>query len=189
MMIRPISAKFPTMKAPVRSRSSVSLKPPPGAPPEKRRAVPRSFSIGLTRLPRVGDAPGLILLTVGESTGATPKRIGLLTDAALRGRLAHFDAHSANEIAAIRQALVIESGHTTVFESWTDLPGCLSFWSGFMGLQIRRIEWSCETCGVSASESIGGSVGELFPMLCRCGRTTRVAVPKYASEPDLIPRR
>ncbi len=181
------------MKAPVRSRSSVSLKPPPGpprgAPPEKRRAAPRSFAIGLTRLPRVGEAPGLILLTVGESSGAAPKRIGLLTDAALRGRLAHFDAHSANEIAAIRQALVSESGQTTVFESWTDLPGCLSFWSGFMGLQIRRIEWTCEACGVVAAESIGGSVGELFPMPCRCGAMTRVAVPKYSSEPDLIPRR
>ncbi len=177
------------MKVPMRSRSSVSLRPPPGAPPEKRRAVARSFSIGLTRLARVGEAPGLILLTVGESTSAAPKKIGLLTDAALRGRLAHFDAHSANEIAAIRQALVAESGHTTVFESWNDLAGCLSFWSGFMGLQIRRIEWTCEACGVAAAENVGGSVGELFPMLCRCGRTTRVAVPKYASEPDLIARR
>lgn len=181
------------MKVPMRSRASESLKGRPGtlprAAPIRVRPAPRSFAIGLTRLARVDESPGLILLTVGESTGTAPKRIGLLTDAALRGRLAHFDAHSANEIAAIRRALLLESGHTTIFETWSDLPGCLSFWSGFMGLQIRRIEWTCESCGVAAAESIGGSVGELFPVLCRCGGKTRVAVPKYATEIDLVTRR
>ncbi|MCA1582744.1 MAG: hypothetical protein LC796_15405 [Acidobacteria bacterium] len=181
------------MKVPISSRYSESLKGRPGtAPrsiPRRARAEPRSFAIGLTRLAKVDESPGLILLTVGESTGTAPKKIGLLTDAALRGRLAHFDAHSANEIAAIRRALLLESGHTTIFETWSNLPGCLGFWSGFMGLQIRRIEWTCEGCGVPAFESIGGSVGELFPVLCRCGVKTRVTVPKYATEIDLVTRR
>lgn len=159
-------------------------------PAPKPERIRQTFAIGLARLPRVDESPGLILLTVDCSGRPdAPRRIGILTDAALRGRLAHFDAHSANEIAAIRRALGQESGTTTVYETWSNLAGCVQFWAGFTGLQIRPIAWTCEKCGVATEERIGGSVGESFPRLCRCGQVTKVAVPKYAPEPASIPRR
>ncbi len=150
----------------------------------------QTFAIRLSRLPKIDEAPGLILLTVGASKGTeAPRRIGAVTDAALRGRLAHFDVHSANEIAAIRKALSIESGQTTICESWSQLAGCLHFWHGFVGSQIRPIAWTCEKCGVPARESIGGSVGESFLLRCKCGQVNRIAVPKYGPGPDAIPPR
>ena len=153
----------------------------------KRR---RTYAIGLSRLPRVDESPGLILLTVDSSdSAAAPRKIGVLTDAALRGRLAHFDAHSANEIAAIRRMLSLESGQTTVYETWSTLKSCLGFWSGFTGLQIRPIAWTCDKCGATGEDSIGGSVGESFPLLCPCGQVTKVCVPKYAPEMDPTLRR
>jgi hypothetical protein len=142
-------------------------------------AAPQTVAILLSRLPRIENSPGLILLRVNSSGGAgPPTTIGSLTDAALRGRLAHFDMHSANEIAAIRHALASDSGEATVYESWTALQSCLQFWYGFTGSQIRIMAWTCGACGKTRRESVGGTVGETFPLLCACGRTTRVTVPK-----------
>ncbi|MGH9367707.1 MAG: hypothetical protein ACRD3M_08540 [Thermoanaerobaculia bacterium] len=141
--------------------------------------TPQTFAILLSRLPRVENAPGLILLRVNASPGTEPPtRIGTLTDAALRGRLAHFDLHSANELAAIRHALSADSGQATVYEQWPGLDSCLQFWYGFTGSQIRLMAWTCEACGKTDRESIGGSVGETFLRLCVCGRATHVTVPK-----------
>ena len=141
--------------------------------------APQTVAILLSRLPRIENSPGLILLRVDTSGGATPPTtIGRLTDAALRGRLAHFDMHSANEVAAIRHALALDSGEATVYEHWTALQTCLQFWYGFNGSQIRIMAWTCETCGKTRRDSVGGTVGETFPLLCACGRTTRVTVPK-----------
>ena len=139
----------------------------------------QTFAILLSRLPKVDNAPGLILLMVDASQGTkTPRRIGTLTDAAVRGRLAHFDLHSANEVAAIRQALKNDRGQATVYESWPNLNSCLQFWYGFVGSQIRPIEWSCEKCGAPNRENVGGSVGESFPRVCKCGQTTQITIPK-----------
>lgn len=138
-----------------------------------------TFAIRLSRLPKVADAPGLILLMVDESAGTeAPTRIGALTDAALRGRLAHFDVHSANEISAVRKALSKDSGEATVYESWSGLDGCVQFWHGFIGSRIRSLAWSCDHCGTTDRESIGGSVGESFLRSCKCGQVNRISVPK-----------
>jgi hypothetical protein len=144
-----------------------------------RKNVQEGFAIVLSRLPAVDNAPGLIsfLVDVGE-TGA-PAKPGTLTDAALRGRLAHFDAHSANEVAAVRKALSSENGQITVYESWSGVNGCLQFWRGFIGSQIRPIAWACEACGAANRDNIGGSVGESFLRRCACGQATRITVPKY----------
>jgi hypothetical protein len=141
--------------------------------------TPQTFAILLSRLPRVENTPGLILLRVDASRGSeAPTTVGTLTDAALRGRLAHFDLHSANELAAVRKALSADSGEATVYESWSALENCLQFWYGFTGSQIRLMAWTCEACGKTRRESIGGSVGESFPRLCACGQATRLTVPK-----------
>jgi hypothetical protein len=141
--------------------------------------TPQTFAIHLNRLPGINDAPGLILLSVDASEGAGQStKVGTLTDAALRGRLAHFDLHSANEIAAIRRALSDETGRATVYESWPELDSCLQFWYGFVGSRIRVMVWTCEKCGKAARENIGGSVGESFLRLCACGQATHVTVPK-----------
>ncbi len=142
-------------------------------------ASPQPIAILLSRLPRVENAPGLILLRVDTSRGAAPPTmVGTLTDAALRGRLSHFDLHSANEVAAIRHALANDAGEATVYEQWPAPERCLEFWHGFTGSQIRSMAWTCETCGKTRRESIGGTVGETFPLLCACGRSTRITVPK-----------
>ncbi|MGH9316841.1 MAG: hypothetical protein ACRD1P_07025 [Thermoanaerobaculia bacterium] len=139
----------------------------------------QTFAILLSRLPKVDDAPGLILLMVDASRGTkTPRRIGTLTDAAVRGRLAHFDVHSANEVAAIRQELKKDRGQATVYESWPSLNTCLQFWYGFVGSQIRPIEWLCESCGIPNRENVGGSVGESFLYVCKCGQTARITIAK-----------
>lgn len=146
------------------------------------RVVLPPFAISLTRLPQVDGAAGLIQLSVGPPDQRTVPPVGALTDAALRGRLGHFGAHDANEIAAIRKALSVEGGEITIHESWAGLSACLQFWSGFVGLQIRRIAWNCGHCGGAAHENIGGSVGETLPRLCKCGVVTRITLPKYAPD-------
>jgi hypothetical protein len=162
----------------------------PASVPARQPKRRSTYAIGLSRLPRVDESPGLILLTVDSSgAAAAPRKVGVLTDAALRGRLAHFDAHSANEIAAVRRMLSLESGQATVYETWSSLKGCLGFWSGFTGLQIRPIAWTCDKCGAAGEDRIGGSVGESFPLLCPCGQVTKVCVPKYAPEMDPALRR
>ncbi len=148
----------------------------------QKLAAPQTFAILLSRVPRVENAPGLILLQVDGSQGADPPTtIGLLTDAALRGRLGHFDLHSANELAAIRHALSPEAGAVTVYEHWSGLETCLQFWYAFTGSQIRSMAWTCEACGKTGRDSIGGSVGETIPRLCGCGQATRVTIPKTIS--------
>jgi hypothetical protein len=142
----------------------------------------QTFAIALSRLPAVDNAPGLISFLVditGSGTGAAA-RPGTLTDAALRGRLAHFNVHSANELAAVRKALSAANGRVTVYENWSGAGGCLQFWHGFIGSQIRPISWTCEACGLANQDSIGGSVGESFLRRCGCGQATRITVPKYA---------
>jgi hypothetical protein len=146
-----------------------------------RQNSQQTFAIVLSRLPAVDNAPGLISFLVditggGSSAAARP---GTLTDAALRGRLAHFNVHSANEVAAVRKALSAENGQVTVYESWSGAGGCLQFWHGFIGSQIRPIAWTCEACGSANRDSIGGSVGESFLRRCVCGQATRITVPKY----------
>ena len=140
----------------------------------------QTFAIVLSRLPAVENVPGLISFLVDiDGASSAPVKAGTLTDAALRGRLAHFDAHSANEVAAVRKALATENGQFTVYESWSGVKGCLQFWHGFIGSQIRPIPWTCEACGSANRDSIGGSVGESFLRRCDCGQATRVTVPKY----------
>jgi hypothetical protein len=149
-----------------------------------------TFSIVLSRQPAVEKAPGLISFQVDGSGGTrAPSRSGTLTDAALRGRLAYFDAHSANEIAAVRQALAIESGQATVYESWPALDGCLRFWYGFIGSVIRPIESTCDSCGKQNRESVGGSVGESFLRRCCCGHVSRITVPNRQPVPVAVPSR
>ncbi len=133
------------------------------------------FSIKLSRLPKVDESPGLVVLAIGTFDGAgPPRRIGALTDVALRGRLAHYDLHGANEVAAIRQALRAERGEITVREGWSGLGSCLHFWHDFVGSQIRPVEWTCEKCAAVNRENVGASVGETFSRACRCGKIKRI---------------
>lgn len=142
-------------------------------------SAPSSVAIVLRRLPKVQNAPGLIQLRVETSTGGEPPTmVGVITEAALRGRLAHHDLHSANELAAVRHALAADSGEATVYESWPSLESCLQFWHGFTSSRIQLLAWTCEACGSTARENLGGSVGESIPRLCACGRLTRVTIPK-----------
>ena len=136
------------------------------------------FSIRFVRQPRVDESPGLVALTIGTSTDPTSaRRIGAVTDVALRGRLAHFDLHSANEVAAIRKALVADRGQMTVQEGWPGLSSCLGFWQGFAGSRIRTVEWSCERCSAVNRENIGTSVGETYSRACKCGTVKRITTP------------
>ena len=148
-----------------------------------------TFTIVLSRQPAFEKVPGLISFQVDGSAGTrAPTRSGNLTDAALRGRLAYFDAHSANEIAAVRQALSVESGQATVYESWPALEGCLRFWYGFIGSVIRPIESTCDSCGKENRESVGGSVGESFLRRCGCGHVSRITVPNHQPAPAVPSR-
>lgn len=138
-----------------------------------------TFTIRLRRLDAVEGMPGLIRLSVHCSEGSrTPTQMGSLTDAALRGRLAHFDLHSANEVAALRKALAEDSGQASVIERWPELSSCLQFWLGFVGSQVRRIAWTCESCGKTEGDDIGGKVGESFLSRCLCGRIQKVTVSR-----------
>ena len=140
---------------------------------------PPSFAIRLTRLARAGPAPGLIAVAV-ESAGAAKRRarLGSLTDAALRGRLAHFDAHSANEIAALRRALASEGGEFILTERWPAREGCVRFWYGFIGSKMRPVEWICEKCASPRRESAGGASGESLLLLCDCGQAAAFSVER-----------
>jgi hypothetical protein len=138
------------------------------------------FAIALNRLPRVDDLPGLVSLTIDDTNGAQPaKTIGTLTDVALRGRLAHWDNHSAIEVAAIRRALGPDYGRATVHEGWSDMGSCVRFWHDFAGSVIRSLEWTCGRCSTVHKEQVGGSVGETLSRRCKCGTITRVTIAVY----------
>lgn len=133
------------------------------------------FALKFCRLPKVDDTPGLILLTIDLSRGVgRPRKVGVLTDIALRGRLGHYDLHSANELAALRKALQPDRGQVTVHEGWSGLSSCLRFWHDFAGSQIRPVEWICEVCAAVNREDVGASVGETYSRACRCGRIERI---------------
>ena len=133
------------------------------------------FAIRFVRQPRVDELPGLVTLSIGgDREAASSRKVGALTDVALRGRLAHFDLHSANEVAAIRKALIADSGQTTIYESWPGLSSCLHFWQDFAGSRVRAVEWICERCAAANREDVGSSVGETFSRACRCGRVKRI---------------
>jgi hypothetical protein len=135
------------------------------------------FSIRCSRLPSVDANPGLVLLVIdGADAMGRPRQIGAVTDVAFRGRLAHYDLHSANEVAAIRKALRPNDGEVVIREGWSDLGSLLHFWHDFVGSRIRPIAWSCESCAASYRENVGGSVGETFSRACRCGRVARITV-------------
>jgi hypothetical protein len=137
---------------------------------------PQTFGIFLTRLPKLDETPGLILLTVGTGGTEPPTRIGVLTDSALRGRLAHFDLHSANEIAKIRQLLKTDSGQATLYEAWSGFESCLQFWYGFFGSQVRPVEWTCEKCAAANREDVASTAGEAFSRACACGQVKSITI-------------
>lgn len=141
---------------------------------------PVSFTIRLTRLPPAGTAPGLaglIAVAVQSPDRKRAARLGSLTDVALRSRLAHFDAHSANEIAALRRALASEGGEFLLIERWPGREACLRSWYGFTGAKMRLIEWTCEKCAASCRENAGGGPGELFLLVCACGHAATFPIP------------
>jgi hypothetical protein len=140
----------------------------------------QDFAIQFRRLPRVDESPGLVLLAIHASTGLKPpRRIGVLTDVALRGRLAHFDLHSANELAAIRQALRPDNGQVTVHEGWSGAGSCLQYWHDFVGSEVRPIEWTCERCSAVNRIDVGASVGETFSRACKCGKVQRITTAAH----------
>lgn len=133
------------------------------------------FAIEFRRLPRVEGSVGLVLASIDTTNGASaPRKIGMLTDVALRGRLAHYDLHNANEVAAIRKALGQDNGRFTVYEGWSGLATCLRFWHSFVGSQIQPIEWTCEKCSASNRADVGASVGETFARACKCGAVKKI---------------
>ena len=145
----------------------------------KLRAGPSNFAIRLSRLARVGETPGLIAVAVEAPIGGKRlARLGSLTDAALRGRLAHFDAHSANEIAALRRALASEGGEFVLTERWPAREGCLRFWYGFIGSKMRPVEWTCEKCASPRRETAGGASGESLFFGCACGQVATFSVAR-----------
>jgi hypothetical protein len=140
----------------------------------------QQFAIEFSRQPNVDDAPGLVQLAIRESSGTVaPRKIGAVTDVALRGRLAHYDLHGANEVAAIRKALKAENGRITVHEGWPALASCLHFWHDFVGSQIRAVEWACEGCSAPNRENVGSSVGETYARVCKCGKIKRITTAAH----------
>jgi hypothetical protein len=132
------------------------------------------FAIRFSRQPRVDESPGLVSLSVSGANGREGgQKIGDLTDIALRGRLAHFGVHSANEVAVIRRALQADDGEITIHEGWPGLDSCLKFWQDFTGSQIRLVEWKCE-CEAMHRDNVGANVGETYSRACRCGRIRRI---------------
>jgi acyl CoA:acetate/3-ketoacid CoA transferase alpha subunit len=61
------------------------------------------------------------------------------------------------------------TGFATVYEGWSGAGSCLQFWHGFVGSQIRPIEWTCEGCAKPQHQDVGASVGETFLHACKCG--------------------
>jgi hypothetical protein len=162
---------------------------PRGAPPpvaaHRAAKTQQIFALRLNRLPRVDESPGLVALTIsGSGALEAGRKVGDLTDVALRGRLAHFGAHSAIEVAAIRRALQSEDGQITVHEGWPGLGSCLKFWIEFTGSQIRQVAWKCEKCEALHSDNVGANVGETYARACRCGRVTRITTAT-----DIPPRK
>ena len=151
----------------------------------------QTLALKLCRLPAVDETPGLIVLTVDLSHGIDPPRqVGVLTDVALRGRLGHYDLHSANELAAIRKALQPESGQITIHETWAGPGSCLRFWHDFVGSQIRPVEWTCEVCAALNRQDVGSNVGETSSHSCKCGRVERITTtsplaPNPLRRPDV----
>ncbi len=138
------------------------------------------FALKFKRLAKVDETPALVLLTIDDPSGVGPRRqVGVLTDVALRGRLGHYDLHSANELAAIRKALQTDGGQVTVHEGWSGPDQLLKFWRGFNGSQIRSVEWTCEKCSVLNREHVGASVGETYSRACRCGTITRITTASH----------
>ena len=139
------------------------------------------ISIRFSRLPKVDETPGLVTLAIAAdgAAAAPPRRLGALTDVALRGRLAHYDLHGANEVAAIRAALRTDNGQITVRESWSGLNSCLHFWHDFVGSQIRPVEWTCEKCAAVNRENVGASVGETFSRACKCGKIKKITTAAH----------
>lgn len=135
------------------------------------------FAIRLRRLRRADDTARLVSVSITDPGGkGVARRIGALTDIALRARISHWNLHSANEVAALRKALEGERGEATLFEGWPGLADCWSFWRDFIGSQITRIEWSCDGCQNPAERQVGASRGETVPLACRCGTVGRVTV-------------
>ena len=138
------------------------------------------YAIAFRRMPRVDDLPGLVSLTIDATNGAQPgKPLGGLTDVALRGRLAHWDLHSAIEVAAIRRALGEDYGRATVHEGWPDLGSCIRFWHDFAGSTIRPVEWTCGRCSAVHREEFGASVGETLSRRCECGTIKRLTIAPH----------
>lgn len=138
------------------------------------------FALKFRRLPRVDETPGLILLTIDLSAGVgRPRKVGVLTDVALRGRLGHYDLHSANELAAIRKALQPDRGQITVHEGWSGPGRCLEFWHDFVGSRIRAVEWTCGSCSAVNREDVGANVGETYSRACPCGRVERITTASH----------
>jgi len=137
------------------------------------------FEIGLRRLQEIAPQPGMVSLTVrvaGATSGVAP--LGKLTDAALRARLAHFDAHSANEIAALRRAMAAAGGESSVTETWKDREACLRHWDAFTGSKLNPVEWKCEACGDAGIERLGRAPGELVNVKCAHGHVVVIAATK-----------
>jgi len=135
-----------------------------------------TFEIGLRRLQDMTPLTGMISLTVREA-GETGRAtlLGKLTDAALRTRLAHFDVHSANEIAALRRAMAAPGGESSVTETWKDREACLRHWAAFTGSKLNPVEWKCEACGEAGIERLGRAPGELVHIKCARGHVVAIA--------------
>ncbi len=141
-----------------------------------------TFAIRLRRLRRASDTARLVSVSIADAGGkGVARRVGALTDVALRARLSHWSLHSANEVAALRKALDGDKGEATLYEGWPTLANCWHFWRDFVGSQITRIEWSCEGCQNPAARDVGAGHGETVPLACRCGAVGRLIVGSPAS--------
>ena len=135
------------------------------------------FAIRLRRLRRADDTARLIAVSIADSGGnGVARRIGALTDVALRARPSHWNLHSANELAALRKALDGERGEATLYEGWPALANCWHFWRDFVGSQIARLELSCDGCHSPAERQVGATPGETVPLPCKCGTVGRQTV-------------
>jgi hypothetical protein len=135
------------------------------------------FAIRFRRLRRGDDAARLVSVTIADSGGkGVARRIGALTDIALRARLAHWNLHSANDLSAVRKTLDGDRGEATLYESWPALASCWHFWRDFVGSQITRLEWSCDGCQSPAGREVGAIRGETVPLACKCGTVGRVVI-------------